>query len=190
MRNRFRLPPHLCLANFAAMGGPEATRVRTSEAESGLAEYVASLLDRSLTWKDVEWLRSITTLPIVVKGVLSCEDAELAVRHGCAAIVVSNHGARQMDGVPATIEALGEVVQRVAGRCEVYMDGGVRRGADILKVCGSPRDSAMPAPLMSAAHLAGAGTGCTLRVCGPAGAVGSGVCGGWRHCWHRCWCAR
>jgi isopentenyl diphosphate isomerase/L-lactate dehydrogenase-like FMN-dependent dehydrogenase len=87
----------------------------------------------SLTWADLAWLRSVTALPIILKGILTAEDAALAVEHGAEGIVVSNHGGRQLDGVPATIEALSEVVEAVAGRCEVYLDGGVRRGTDVLK---------------------------------------------------------
>jgi isopentenyl diphosphate isomerase/L-lactate dehydrogenase-like FMN-dependent dehydrogenase len=86
-----------------------------------------------LTWADIAWLRSLTSLPLVLKGILTAEDAMLAVDHGIDGIVVSNHGGRQLDTVPATIEALPEVVDAVAGRCEVYLDGGVRRGTDVLK---------------------------------------------------------
>lgn len=87
----------------------------------------------NLTWRDLAWLRSHTSLPIVLKGILAAEDAALAVEHGVAGIVVSNHGGRALDGVPATIEALPEITAAVAGRCEVYLDGGVRRGTDVLK---------------------------------------------------------
>ena len=100
---------------------------------SGLEVVVQRLFDQSLTWDALAWLKSITALPIVVKGILTAEDALLAVEHGAAGIIVSNHGGRQLDGVPATIEALPEVVEAVAGRCEVYLDGGVRRGTDVLK---------------------------------------------------------
>ena len=79
------------------------------------------------------WLRSVTSLPIVLKGILTEEDAALAVKHGVDAIVVSNHGGRQLDSVPASVEVLPEIVAAVAGRCEVYLDGGIRRGTDILK---------------------------------------------------------
>lgn len=87
----------------------------------------------SLTWEILPWLRSITTLPILLKGILTAEDALLALEYGAAGIIVSNHGGRQLDGVVASIEALPEVVEAVAGRCEVYVDGGVRRGTDVLK---------------------------------------------------------
>jgi 4-hydroxymandelate oxidase len=86
-----------------------------------------------LTWHDLAWLRALTPLPLVLKGILTAEDARLAVEHGVAGIVVSNHGGRQLDGVLPTIEALPEVVEAVAGRCEVYLDGGIRRGTDVLK---------------------------------------------------------
>ncbi len=87
----------------------------------------------SLTWKDVDWLRTLTSLPILIKGVLTPEDALLGLEHGVDGIVVSNHGGRQLDGALASIEALPEVVEAVAGRCEVYLDGGIRRGTDVLK---------------------------------------------------------
>ena len=86
-----------------------------------------------LTWETVDWLRSITSLPILIKGILTTEDAVLALEHGVSGIVVSNHGGRQLDGAVTSIEALPEVVEAVAGRCEVYMDDGIRRGTDILK---------------------------------------------------------
>jgi isopentenyl diphosphate isomerase/L-lactate dehydrogenase-like FMN-dependent dehydrogenase len=87
----------------------------------------------TLTWESLSWLRSITSLPIVLKGILTAEDALLAVEHGIDGIVVSNHGGRQLDTAIPSIEALPEVVEAVAGRCEVYIDGGIRRGTDILK---------------------------------------------------------
>lgn len=87
----------------------------------------------AITWDDIAWLQSITSLPIVLKGILTGEDAALAVAQGVAGILVSNHGGRQLDTVLPTIEALPEVVAATAGRCEVYLDGGVRRGTDALK---------------------------------------------------------
>jgi len=85
------------------------------------------------TWETIAWLRSLTSLPIILKGILTAEDARLAVEHGVAGVVVSNHGGRQLDSVEASIEALPEVVGAVQGRCEVYLDGGIRRGTDVLK---------------------------------------------------------
>jgi 4-hydroxymandelate oxidase len=85
-----------------------------------------------LSWRDLEWLAGYG-LPVVVKGILTSEDAHLACEHGATAIVVSNHGGRQLDGVPASLDALEEVVAAVDGRAEVLLDGGVRRGTDVLK---------------------------------------------------------
>lgn len=91
------------------------------------------LAPAALGWEDVGWLRSISSLPLVLKGILHPEDAALATEHGAAGIVVSNHGGRQLDGAPASMEALPSVVEAVGGRAEVYLDGGVRRGTDALK---------------------------------------------------------
>jgi isopentenyl diphosphate isomerase/L-lactate dehydrogenase-like FMN-dependent dehydrogenase len=88
--------------------------------------------DATVGWRDLEWLAGYG-LPVVVKGLLTAEDAELACEHGAAAVVVSNHGGRQLDGVSATLDVLEEVVDAVGGRAEVYVDGGVRRGVDVLK---------------------------------------------------------
>jgi 4-hydroxymandelate oxidase len=86
----------------------------------------------SFAWPDLAWLRATTRLPIVLKGILTAEDARLAVEHGAAAVWVSNHGARQLDRSPASIDVLEEIVDAVAGRAEVYLDGGVRRGIDVV----------------------------------------------------------
>jgi isopentenyl diphosphate isomerase/L-lactate dehydrogenase-like FMN-dependent dehydrogenase len=88
--------------------------------------------DTTMSWRDLEWLAGYG-LPVVVKGLLTAEDARLACEHGAAAVVVSNHGGRQLDGVPATLDVLEEVIDAVDGRAEVYLDGGVRRGVDVLK---------------------------------------------------------
>ena len=94
---------------------------------------IRDLVDTSLTWRDLEWLRATCPLPLVVKGVLTAEDALLAAEHGADAVVVSNHGGRQLDGVPATLDVLPEVVDAVGEQVEVLLDGGVRRGIDVLK---------------------------------------------------------
>ena len=88
--------------------------------------------DRGLSWRDLEWLAGYGP-PIVVKGILTAEDARLACEHGAAALVVSNHGGRQLDGVSSSLDVLEEVVEAVYGRAEVLLDGGVRRGTDALK---------------------------------------------------------
>ena len=133
VRNRFRLPPGLAVANLLPDGYGELGSAPT---DSGLAGYVASFLDPSLTWKDVAWLRSITELPVVVKGIVRPDDALRAAEAGAAGIVVSNHGGRQLDTAPATLDVLPEVVDALAAHghtIEVLMDGGVRRGTDIVK---------------------------------------------------------
>ena len=129
IRNRFVLPAGLFAENLLA----EHLRHLPAGADSGLALYVASLLDQSLTWADIDWLRSLTRLPVLVKGILRADDAARAVEHGVAGVVVSNHGGRQLDTAIAAVDALPEVVAAVDGRADVLLDGGVRRGIDILK---------------------------------------------------------
>jgi isopentenyl diphosphate isomerase/L-lactate dehydrogenase-like FMN-dependent dehydrogenase len=91
----------------------------------------ATLVDSSLTWRDLEWLRENAGLPVIAKGILTAEDAVLAADHGCDAVVVSNHGGRQLDRAVASLEALPEVADAVGDRVEVLMDGGIRRGTDV-----------------------------------------------------------
>jgi 4-hydroxymandelate oxidase len=111
---------------------PAFTRT-TSYTPEGGSEVLGWVVDPRLTWKDLEWLRSVSGLPLLVKGVLTAEDAALAVEHGCEGIVVSNHGGRQLDGAAPSLEALPDVVRAVGSRMTVLLDGGVRRGTDILK---------------------------------------------------------
>jgi 4-hydroxymandelate oxidase len=125
-RNSFSLPPGIGLANFPGGMLPEV-------AGSGLAAYFRSELDPTLTWRDVAWLRDLSPLPVVLKGILTAEDAVRGADAGAAGVIVSNHGGRQLDGVPASIDVLGEVADAVGDRTEVYVDGGIRRGADVLK---------------------------------------------------------
>ncbi|MGE5333449.1 MAG: alpha-hydroxy acid oxidase [Nitrososphaerota archaeon] len=130
IRNGFGLPPHLHMGNFEGVAREQPGQ---APGASGLAVYADAQLDRSLTWEALDWLRSVAHLPIVVKGIMTAEDAALAVEHGAAGIIVSNHGGRQLDSGLATIEVLPEVVAAVNGRIEVYLDGGIRRGTDALK---------------------------------------------------------
>jgi 4-hydroxymandelate oxidase len=95
-------------------------------------EQLNWVVDRKLTWRDLEWLRSVSPLPLFIKGIHTAEDAVLAAEHGAQAVVVSNHGGRQLDGVAAAIDVLPEVVDAVGDSCEILVDGGVRRGVDVL----------------------------------------------------------
>lgn len=131
LRNRFALPEGVTARNFEdfldlrVLGGEQGARA--------LEDYVGELIDPSLTWETVDWLRSITRLPLLLKGILNPADAALACEHGAQGVVVSNHGGRQLDTVPTALEVLAEVAQSVGGRAAVLMDGGVRRGTDVLK---------------------------------------------------------
>jgi 4-hydroxymandelate oxidase len=127
-RQGFALPAGMRMENL----GPLLAGANSSEA-SMLARFVASRHDASLSWRDLDWLRSLSPLPLVLKGVVRADDAARAASAGVDGIVVSNHGARQLDGSPATLDALPGVVEAVAGRLEVYLDGGVRWGTDVLK---------------------------------------------------------
>jgi len=122
VRAAFALPDDLPLPNL-----PQ--RLEREDFHTALHAVV----DDTLTWRDLEWLRSVCPLPLVVKGTLTGEDALLAAEHGAAAVVVSNHGGRQLDGVPPTLDVLPEVVEAVGERVEVLLDGGIRRGIDVLK---------------------------------------------------------
>jgi 4-hydroxymandelate oxidase len=130
VRNGFHLPARLSVENLLPAGYGAVTR---PTGESGLAAYFASLIDPSLHWDDIEWLRGLTRLPIVLKGIVRADDAVRAVAVGAAGVVVSNHGGRQLDGSIATIDALPGIVAAVDGRIEVLMDGGIRRGTDVIK---------------------------------------------------------
>ncbi|MBR8828899.1 MAG: alpha-hydroxy-acid oxidizing protein [Gomphosphaeria aponina SAG 52.96 = DSM 107014] len=126
-KNQFTLPSGMELGNLVDLQLPQTAR------ESGLFAYVAEQFDPGLTWKDLDWLQSISKLPVIVKGILRGDDAVKAVEYGAQAIIVSNHGGRQLDGAIATIDALEEVVEAVGDQVEILMDGGIRRGTDILK---------------------------------------------------------
>src|SRR6185503_13573559 len=154
VRNGFALPPQLGVQNMFAHG---YAPLRAAEGESGLAAYVATLLDPALTWDAIGWLRSITKLPVLVKGIVRADDAARAVAEGAAGVIVSNHGGRQLDASPATIDVLARVVDAVdrrssGGPVEVLIDGGIRRGElDLaMALCGCPdvaaitRDLVMP----------------------------------------------
>lgn len=125
----FTLPPDVAAVNLAGQ-----RLVRSSTAQAGeSAVFGGELLHGSATWDDVAWLRSLTRLPILLKGVLHPDDAIQALELGVDGIVVSNHGGRTLDTLPATIDALPAIAAAVAGRAPILLDGGIRRGTDVLK---------------------------------------------------------
>jgi 4-hydroxymandelate oxidase len=129
-RNGFRLSPDLRVANFK----DAASAPLQSDAEgSGLASFISGMRDSTLQWKDLDWLSRLAGIPLVVKGLVRADDARKAVDHGAAGIVVSNHGGRQLDTAIPSLQALPDVVDAVGSRIVVMMDGGIRRGTDILK---------------------------------------------------------
>lgn len=130
-RGHFVLPEHVTIANLErSVSGLE--RMPGNAAGSALSAYTGNF-DASLSWADLDWLASITNLPIVPKGILAAPDARLAIEHGAKAIIVSNHGGRQLDGSVATLDALPAIAREINGEIEVYLDGGIRRGTDVVK---------------------------------------------------------
>ncbi len=130
-RAGFLLPPHVSAVNLQGM--PRAPASTSSPGHSALFD---GLLSHAPTWEDVAWLRSITRLPVLLKGVVHPDDARQALDCGAAGLIVSNHGGRTLDTVPATAALLPRVVQAVAGDAPVLVDGGIRRGTDVLKAMG------------------------------------------------------
>ncbi len=124
LRTGFQIPADVTVPSFAAAVGEPA---------AGSPADMFARMDPSVSWRELEQLCEETHLPVLVKGVLTAEDARLACDHGAAGVVVSNHGGRQLDGVSATVDALPEIVEAVDGRIEVLVDGGVRRGADVAR---------------------------------------------------------
>ncbi len=125
-RHGFGLPTEMRMANFreADVGSDDG---------SGLRKYIAGVRDPSLSWKDLDWLCSLSKMPVIVKGLVRGDDAVKAIEHGASGVVVSNHGGRQLDTCIAPIRALPEVVEAVQDRIPVLVDGGIRRGADVVK---------------------------------------------------------
>ncbi|EDS40084.1 glycolate oxidase [Culex quinquefasciatus] len=121
-KNRFQLPPNITFANMD-----------DGKQQRDYGAYYDERSDPALTWDDVEWLLKLTKLPVIVKGILTKEDALIAVDRGAQGIWVSNHGARQVDSEPATIEVLPEIVAAVADRIPIIIDGGVTQGTDVFK---------------------------------------------------------
>jgi 4-hydroxymandelate oxidase len=130
VRNGFHLPAGLSAVNLL----PSNERGEViGQTGAGMGQAFTWMIDASVTWKDVDWLCSITKLPVLLKGICRADDARLGIEHGAKGIVVSNHGGRQMDTAPATISALPHIAEAIGGRVPVLLDGGVRRGSDVLK---------------------------------------------------------
>ena len=129
IRNRLVRPEDVTLANFTGRQA-ELAPIPPSDPTSGTWGLPPGL---PLKWSDIEWLRSLTSLPLVIKGIRTAEDARLCVEHGVDGIVVSNHAAKQIDGTLSSIETMPEIAEAVQGRAELYLDSGVRRGADVLR---------------------------------------------------------
>ena len=149
LRSGFRVPEEITVPSVAATGRwAGATPLE-----------LLGAIDSSLTWGTLEELRSMSPLPFVLKGIQTAEDAALACEHGVDAIVVSNHGGRQLDAVAPTADLLPEVVEAVAGRLEVYVDGGIRRGGDVVKALALGARAALAgrAPLWGLACAGAAG---------------------------------
>ncbi len=139
----------IVFANVAGRSVGDGTRAVS------LADYINSQFDPSLSWRDVEWLRSVWNGPVILKGIQTVADAELAAREEVDAIALSNHGGRQLDGAPAIPELLPEVAEAVTGEVEIICDGGVRRGSDIVKAVALGADACMA----GRAYLYGLGAG-------------------------------
>ncbi|HET6989632.1 MAG TPA: alpha-hydroxy acid oxidase [Kribbella sp.] len=130
VRNSFALPPEVVAANIVDMATETHTAV---PGLSAVAAHTASAFDPAVGWSDLQWLRSSSELPLVVKGILDPRDARRAADLGADGVVVSNHGGRQLDGAPASIDALSPVVDAVGNHCSVLLDGGIRGGIDVVK---------------------------------------------------------
>lgn len=145
IRNGFALPPHVRAANLDTT---DTAHRRRADA-SAVAAHTSQALSPALTWQSIENLRAHTRLPVVLKGVLAAEDARRAVEFGVDALVVSNHGGRQLDGAVPSVDALAEVVEAVGGACEVLFDSGIRGGVDVLRALALGADGVLAGrPLM------------------------------------------
>jgi len=150
-------------SGFRLLPGVEAANLRGQPAQSvryvaaGESVFASGLLNAAPTWKDLAWLRSITKLPVLVKGVMTAEDAARAVEEGVAGIMVSNHGGRTLDTLPATLDVLPEIAAAVKKRVPILFDGGIRRGTDVLKAIALGANAVMIGrPYLCALAAAGA----------------------------------
>jgi L-lactate dehydrogenase (cytochrome) len=150
IKNGLSVPPKMKLANLIDIAtkpawimsvlrakrrnfGNIVGHVQSAGDNTSLAEWIAGQFDPALNWEDVKWIRSVWKGPLILKGILDTDDAKLAVEHGADAIVVSNHGGRQLDGAPSSIWALPKIVEAVGNKVEVMFDGGVRSGQDVMR---------------------------------------------------------
>ncbi len=132
LRNQFSLPAELTTGNFPST-------VNQQE----IYRFTAEELDPSLTWKDIEWIQSVTTLPLLLKGIMNPHDAAMACKLNVSGIIVSNHGGRQLDTTTATINALPDIAKTVAGRTRILLDGAIERGTDVLKAIALGADAVL-----------------------------------------------
>jgi L-lactate dehydrogenase (cytochrome) len=137
--------------------GNLAGHLKVSEDITSLSTWISSQFDTTLSWKDIDWVRNIWPGKLILKGILDVEDAELAVKTGAQALVVSNHGGRQLDGAPSSIEALPEIVDTVGSKIEIMFDGGIRSGQDVMRALALGAKSCMIG--RAYAHGLGAGGG-------------------------------
>jgi len=164
VRNGFALPPGISVANLdsSVMSAVHAHK----PGGSAIEQHSREQFDPTITWADLAWLRQQSPLPLVLKGIVTAEDAELAITHGADGIVVSNHGGRQLDGAIASLDALPEVVAAVRGRVPVLVDGGIRSGTDVFRALAlGARAVLVGRPVLwGLAHSGAAGVCAVLRL--------------------------
>ena len=177
IKNGLSVPPSLKIRNLINMAskpgwvlgvmtgkrwtfGNLAGHIKGMEGVKSLAQWVASQFDASLCWKDIEWIRNIWTGKLILKGILDVEDAKLAAQSGAEALVVSNHGGRQLDGAQSSISALPNIVEAVGSQIEVMFDGGIRSGQDVMRALALGAKSC----LIGRPYIYGLGAGGELGV--------------------------
>jgi L-lactate dehydrogenase (cytochrome) len=180
-KNGLSIPPRLTLANAIDIAtkpawalrvllgkrrtfGNLAGRMSAGDNLGTLSEWIASQFDPAVTWRELDWIRSLWPGKLIIKGILEADDARTAAGMGVDAMVVSNHGGRQLDGAPSTISVLPEIVDAVAGRCEVWFDGGVQSGQDMLRALALGASGCLIGKSFLYALAAMGGAGVTLAL--------------------------